>query len=148
MKSFANLTSSDPRSSQTRRLLSGAVLVVALLLLATVFFIFDPSRHGFYPSCQFHKLTGLNCPGCGGLRALHHLTHGDFLAAFRCNPLFITLLPIIGFLSFRWFKHGRSAFETRSIFFRPVTLWMLLAVTLVFTILRNLPWPAFAWMSP
>lgn len=126
----------------------GALIAGVLLLVAVVFFFFDPTRHAFYPSCLFYKLTGLNCPGCGGLRALHQLTHGDIVAAFRCNPLLITLLPFIAFLSLRWFKHGRSAFDGNPGIFRPATIWTLLAVTLVFTILRNLPGPAFAWMSP
>lgn len=113
-----------------------------------MFFFFDPVRAGFYPTCLFHKLTGLNCPGCGGLRAIHHLTHGNIVTAFHCNPLFIALLPFLIFIALRWIKHGREAFNANIVFFRPRALWTLLAVTLAFTILRNLPGPAFAWMSP
>ena len=148
MKSLANSRMAPAQTIRPRRALTGVFIAVTLMLAGLIFFFFDPVRSSFYPACQFHKLTGLNCPGCGGLRALHYLTHGDFLTAFRCNPLFIALLPFIAFLSLRWFKYGRRAFEANSIFFQPVTLWTLLAVTLVFTILRNLPGPAFAWMSP
>lgn len=122
-------------------------MVTGLLSLGVVFFFFDPVRHSFYPACTFHRLTGFNCPGCGGLRALHQLTHGNILTAFQCNPLFIALLPLLLITGLRWFTRGREAFDS-TVFFRPVILWTLLALTVLFTILRNLPWPAFAWMSP
>lgn len=118
----------------------------AVLAGALVFFFFDPAQGGWFPRCQFHKLTGLNCAGCGSLRALHHLTHGEFGAAFRSNPLLLLLLPCVTFVAGRWCWYGNRAFD--SVFFRPVAIWTLLGLTIAFAILRNLPWPAFAWMSP
>ena len=47
----------------------------ALLGLAAVLFFFNPAQSGFYPFCVFHRTTGLLCPGCGSLRALHQLLH-------------------------------------------------------------------------
>jgi len=130
--------------SQRRPML--ILTAVALLAAALVLFFFDPAQGGFYPRCQFHKLTGLNCPGCGSLRSLHHLTHGEFRAAFQSNPLLMMLLPWLAFLAARWVWHGNRAFE--SVFFRPAAVWTLVGVTVAFAVLRNLPWPAFAWMSP
>jgi hypothetical protein len=124
-----------------------ALTAVTLLTLAVVFFFFDPAQGGFYPSCMFHRLTGLNCPGCGALRALHHLVHGDFGEAFHCNPLLMVLLPFGAFSGLRWLQRGRGALENDS-FLRPITAYTLLAVTIAFTVLRNLPGPTFAWMSP
>ena len=122
------------------------LIAATLLAMALVFFFFDPAQSGWYPRCQFHRLTGLNCAGCGSLRALHHLTHGEIGAAFRCNPLVIGLLPLLAFVGVRWLRHGRKAFDT--VLLRPVAVWTLLAVTVAFGVLRNLPGPAFAWMSP
>ena len=148
MKSSAKLRITDPHSNATRRTLITALTIVGAMLVGGVFFLFDPARGGFYPTCLFHRLTGLNCPGCGALRALHHLTHGEIAAAFHCNPLLMVLLPFVALFGLRWLRHGRGGFDSNSIFFRPATLWTLLGVTLVFTILRNLPGPVFAWMSP
>ena len=139
---------SDARSNSSHRALIGILLLITLLLVGTIFFFFDPNRSGFYPICLFHKVTGLNCPGCGGLRALHQLTHGNFVTAFHCNPLLMVLLPFITFMTLRWFIRGREAFVGNTVLFRPAALWILLAITLLFTVLRNLPWPAFDWMSP
>src|SRR4051812_13214352 len=75
--------------------LSGAAAV-------TILFAFDPSQNGFYPRCALHALTGLDCPGCGGLRAAHQMLHGNFREAFKLNPLLVGGLPIFIFLAVGW----------------------------------------------
>ncbi|WP_162831231.1 DUF2752 domain-containing protein, partial [Amycolatopsis ruanii] len=45
--------------------------------------------------CWFHALTGLDCPFCGGSRALGALLHGDVLAALSYNAFaLVVLLPL------------------------------------------------------
>src|SRR2546423_54123 len=72
-----------------------ATSVVALLYLR----LFNPATPGtsLYPSCPFHSLTGLNCPGCGTLRGLHQLTHGHLLTALNYNALMVLSLPFLGY---------------------------------------------------
>ena len=41
----------------------------------------DPNQPGHYPTDPFLAITGLYCPGCGTLRALHALARGDLLTA-------------------------------------------------------------------
>lgn len=120
-------------------------LAVATLGVAAVVFFFNPAAHNFYPVCQFHRLTGLNCPGCGATRALYALLHGDFSAALRDNALFVLTL---GALAVRgaWLGWNKFRRRTNGEFFPVKFLWPLLVVALVFTVLRNLP--AFAWLSP
>ena len=124
---------------------AGIILTaVALGILAAVFF-FNPATHRFYPVCQFHRLTGLNCPGCGMTRALYALLHGNFPAALRDNALFVLVL---GALVVRgaWFSWNKSLHRVNGEFFPVKFLWPLLAAALVFTVLRNLL--AFAFLSP
>jgi len=123
------------------------VLIVAgtaLVIAATVFF-FNPTTHHFYPVCQFHQLTGLNCPGCGMTRSAYSLLHGDWRTALHDNALFVAVL---GGLALRggWLAVNRARGRRNGEFVRAQWLWWLLAVTLVFTVLRNLP--AFAFLSP
>lgn len=110
----------------------GAVSVVVL-------FAFDPAQNSFYPRCTIKLLTGLDCPGCGGLRATHQLLHGQVLAAFRLNPLLVTLAP----LAAAWLAWaGVQGFRRRTFPEIPLTprrVWLLVAVTLGFSVLRNLP---------
>jgi len=60
--------------------------VAAALGSGAVLFLFDLAKHGFYPICLFHSLTGLNCPGCGATRAAYQLLHGHLLRALHDKP--------------------------------------------------------------
>jgi hypothetical protein len=68
------------------------------LALATiggwVLYTFPPISSRFYPQCVFRQLTGLDCPGCGTTRALHHLLHGRVSEAFALNPMLFALMIV------------------------------------------------------
>ncbi|MGM9983726.1 MAG: DUF2752 domain-containing protein [Fibrobacter intestinalis] len=40
---------------------------------------------------RLKKIFGIPCPGCGTLRSLNELLHGDFSEAFYFNPLTVLL---------------------------------------------------------
>src|SRR5450432_3916920 len=113
--------------------------------IAAVVFFFNPATHQFYPACQFHRLTGLNCPGCGMTRALYALLHGEFSVALRDNALFVVTLGVLAIRG-AWFGWNACCKRATGEFFPAKFLWPLLALALVFTMLRNLP--AFAFLSP
>ena len=119
----------------------------ALLGGFVVLYFFNPIEHAFYPACPFYKLTHLHCPGCGSLRALHQLTHGHISVAFHSNPLLIVSIPAFAWFAFRKLRRStnHSASQTP---IRPAVAWTIFAVVTLFGVLRNLPHPAFTWMSP
>ena len=45
-----------------------------------------------WPTCAFRSLTGLPCMTCGATRAALALAHGDFLGAWRLNPLAVVAI--------------------------------------------------------
>ncbi|MFI1729578.1 DUF2752 domain-containing protein [Streptomyces acidicola] len=105
----------------------------------------DPNEPGHYPVCPLLRLTGLYCPGCGGLRAAHAFAHGDIATALTDNAL-----AVLGFLAF---AAGWTVWVVRTVRGRPtrielpsVALWSLGALTLVFTVVRNLPFGG--WLHP
>ena len=109
---------------------------------------FDPSKPGPYPVCIFHALTGLWCPGCGSLRALHQLLHGHVLAALRYNPLTVLALPFVAYAmasyALRW--AGMRALPAPRM--RGWYGWALLGLIVAFGVLRNiLAWP-FRLLAP
>jgi hypothetical protein len=126
-------------------LITGIVLGAMAIGAAVVLFFFDPSRHGFYPICLFHAFTGWYCPGCGATRAAYQLLHGHWLRALRDNALFVLLLAALAMGGARLLvRKMRNQPATLNV--PPKALWALLFLTVVFTVLRNLP--AFAWLSP
>src|SRR5258708_21591903 len=73
---------------QRANLMLGGLAAGSLIL-----FNFSPTEHGFYPVCPFHALTGLQCPGCGGTRALYQFLHLHWAGAGRPNGLGALLAP-------------------------------------------------------
>ena len=115
----------------------GAGMICATLA-AVVVFAFDPMRVSLFPPCPLHQYTGLWCPGCGTTRAMHQLLHGNVAAAFRFNPLAISLLPVIGYLAIRREEQVM----------KPVWIWTLLGVVVAFGVLRNIPVYPFTLLAP
>lgn len=90
--------------------------------------------------CPFQAVTGLWCPGCGGLRAVHHLTNLEFSAALSSNVLTVILVVILAIAWVRWVQlrwQGRDA--ARMLVLSPVASRAVVATMVVFTVLRNLP---------
>jgi hypothetical protein len=144
----ANDTAKVATQAGTKVFAWQAVAAASLGFLgAAVFFWFDPTQVQFYPVCYFHQATGLLCPGCGSLRALHQILHGHLSAAFHYNPLLICALPFLAWVGLRLLLR-RLAGEPVAHRFRAIWLWSGLALALVFGILRNLPYPPFAWLAP
>lgn len=74
------------------------LLVVALMAITmgiVVLYLHNPAESAFYPRCPFYVVTGLQCPGCGTLRAMHCLVHGRFAEAWQFNPATIAAVPMI-----------------------------------------------------
>ena len=122
-----------------------ALGTLAVIAAGAILFWFNPAQYRLYPFCFFHELTGLNCPGCGGTRALHHLLHGKVMAAFHANALLIAALPLFAWLGVR-FAVGRIKRPPSTRRIAPAWFWIILALAVAFTVFRNLP--AFAWLSP
>ena len=122
-------------------------IVFALMMAAglAILYFYNPTKYGFYPICEFHHLTGWNCPGCGGTRSLYALLHGRFQVAFHDNALFLLCLTA-GTARFGWLRLRQWRGQTPLPFFSPWMAWTLLLVTLAFGVIRNLP--GFAWLSP
>ncbi|MDX1511078.1 MAG: DUF2752 domain-containing protein [Nitriliruptorales bacterium] len=105
----------------------------------------SPHEAGHYPSCAFLALTGLQCPGCGTLRAMHELGHGDLLAALDLNALTTVLLLLAGVA---WLTWVRTRLGMRS----GPSPWLMNAFTAtaialpIFGVLRNLE--PFTFLAP
>lgn len=126
----------------------GVAFIVGALVIAcacAMLFFFRPGSYGFYPVCHFYSLTGLHCPGCGSLRALHELLHGNLVEATRLNALLLLCLAGLAFLAVR-FVLARARGRRATFSVRAVWLWTFLGVAAAFSVLRNLP--GFAWLAP
>ena len=122
-----------------------AVTAAGLAVSATLFAV-DPNQPGHYPACPFLATTGWYCPGCGALRAIHDLLHGDLPGALARNPLTALAVPYLLLALLTWLRRQSGRPAPRSTSLPPWTIWFLLGVVVTFAVLRNLP--GWAWLSP
>jgi hypothetical protein len=112
-----------------------SVVGLAGIVLLVVFF-----------RCVFHLVSGWDCPGCGGQRALHQLLHGNLGLALRQNALFILLLPVGGWYLFRFVMQKSTGRTLPSPFSHHLWPWILCVIVISFGLVRNLP--GFDWLRP
>lgn len=122
--------------------------LTAGLVLAGVYFRLDPAQYPF-PRCPVQWLTGLYCPGCGTQRALHALLHGRIGQAAGFNLLAALFAPVVvvGAVEIgREWLTGRV--RRTSLLYRPWFGRLTVGLTVLFTVLRNLPGPLGTWLAP
>lgn len=106
-----------------------------------------PLWTGRLPGCVFRRLSGWNCPGCGGTRATLALLAGDLPRALRMNPLLVVLAGAALVLGLRAVWRERRGHVPAF----PDLSWRwgmtLVLAVLAFALLRNLPWWPVAWMA-
>jgi len=106
----------------------------AVGVVATV----DPNEQGHYPTCPFLAVTGAFCPGCGSLRAVHAMAHGDLTSAIGLNVLTVLAIFALAAGWLQWVRRSWTGAPRTSVVPAPA-LWALLVVVVLFALLRNLP---------
>src|ERR1700712_4418991 len=104
----------------------------------------DPTPPGGpLPVCPTKALLGIDCPGCGSLRMLYSLLHGDVPASVRYNAL--------GFVAVLFLLWAFGAWTYGRIVGRRIVSWqhqrwaaaVALVLVSVWFVVRNLPFAPF-----
>jgi hypothetical protein len=131
------------RFSPARQRAVPAVVAVAGALACVVLAAFDPRRESVYPACPFRAVTGRACAGCGVTRGLHELLTGHPLAALKLNLLLAVLIPgsLYAYLAWALPRWGGPKLWRPAVTSRVIVAGI--AVIVLWTALRNLPWAPF-----
>jgi hypothetical protein len=128
-------------------MLSGAYCALTVIGVASLAFL-DPAETPFIPMCPCRLLTGLYCPGCGSLRAIHAVTRLRIDRALGYNPLLVLLLPL-----FIWFfaaNLGTACWgpDKIKLSLPPVFAKSLLLIIVAYFVVRNIPAYPFTLLQP
>lgn len=98
------------------------------------------------PLCPLKGLTGLDCPLCGSLRAVHSLAHLDVAGAADHNVVFTVAAPFL-VAAWAWWLAGSLGWVRPLPSDRlPGTARVVAVIGLLaFAVVRNLP--AFSWLD-
>ena len=123
------------------------MLVLGIALTFLYLFI-NPSEVDFLPKCPLYATTGIYCPGCGSQRATHQLLNFNILGVIEQNVLYFIGLLVFGY---HMTVTGLKVFFKKNIFnylYHPNTPKIILAVVILFWILRNIPSYPFDLLTP
>lgn len=125
-----------PRIGVPGRYLAGAVVAAGMVGIWYLG-VHDPNEAGAFPPCPVFAMTGWRCPGCGTLRALHGLLHGDLARAWEANPLAVLGTPLmvwvgvsLGVMALRGRHWGAARWPAGA-------PWIVLVALLGFMVARN-----------
>ncbi len=126
------------RAVESKWTLPGAV--TASLAAVTVYTVVrNPHQPGAFPACVFLAGSGYYCPGCGGLRAMYDLFHGDVAGALQMNALAVLGIVPALFVAWAWWMASVASDKVA----RPrISTWVAVSIPValgVFWVVRNLP---------
>jgi hypothetical protein len=125
-------------------------LICFLLTLGLIYlYSFDPAASDtIYPHSLSREWGGFYCGGCGMLRALHQLLHGNWRAALRFNPLLIICLPYFFYWITPYLLKYFYQIDLYPIKHQKKQILLTVAIALIYGILRNNTIPALSWLVP
>jgi len=128
--------------------LKDTIMLLFFGIVAFIYFTINPNEVDFMLKCPLYKTTGVYCPGCGSQRAVHHLLHFEFIRAANNNILLLVGLVSatyhygISFINTYFNKNYKSIFDTTR------NLLIVLFITIIFWILRNIHQYPFTLLAP
>jgi hypothetical protein len=143
---MALATESLALRSRAERMRSPLATLGGLAAATLALHVRDPHVTHSWGVCPLYALTGLYCPGCGGLRGVNDLTNGHVAQAASSNLLLVVFAPVAIVLLLRWTYASWRGQEVRVV--PPVPRWLstsLILLAVVFTVVRNLPG---SWLAP
>ncbi|GAA1096084.1 DUF2752 domain-containing protein [Nocardioides dubius] len=138
-------TTADVVARRSHRVAAPLILGAAVIAATAALHVRDPHEQGSWGICPTKVITGWDCPGCGGLRAVHHLSDGDLIAAASSNLLLVVAVPFLVLGWVIWLRRSWQGRPTRLMDWPAPVAWTAVAVIVIFTVLRNLP--AGSWLA-
>jgi hypothetical protein len=144
------LSRTDPTAAATasrwERVAAPALTIGGLAAATLALRLRDPHEQNSWGLCPSAAL-GFWCPGCGGLRAVNDLTHGEVGAALSSNLLVTLLIPVVATGLLVWLV-DRWQGRTRALDAGRVTRLTVVGcvVAIAFAVVRNLSFGA--WLAP
>ena len=133
------------QESAPRRLGAPLLVAASATLVCAAVWVGDPTTpHGPLPVCPTKALLGIDCPGCGSMRMLYSLMHGNLSAAARFNAMGLVAVALLVWAYVAW-TYGRL--KGRRIKSWQHQRWapaVTLGLTLAWFVVRNIPFPPFS----
>ena len=121
-----------------RKKILNYTMAIALVIAVVLLYIFDPTTVSFSYHCPIKALSGCDCPGCGGQRAVHALLHLRFREALSYNPFLVIVAIYVCAVILLSLLNSPRVDKMRRIVLGERAALTYLILMLVWTVARNL----------
>ena len=114
-------------------------LLGCMLVGGVVLYLYSPESLQI-PRWPFLQLTGWQCPGCGSLRGIHALLHGDLGRVLQLNVMLMPALLYLALLVLLELTRPQSMRAERLYhhFSGRTASWIIFALIIIWGVGRNL----------
>jgi hypothetical protein len=114
-------------------------VLVSLAAVAGVLLLkfFPYTRYHFYPVCPWYALTHTYCPGCGTLRGIDHMLHGDIFGLFKSNKIGMLFMPILLWEYIQIGVQGIAGYRLPELTLSKIELYILVVLIIAYWVTRN-----------
>ncbi|MBV8786277.1 MAG: DUF2752 domain-containing protein [Mycobacterium sp.] len=132
------------QSSAPLRLGAPLVVAASATMMCAAIWAGDPTTpNGPLPVCPTKALLGIDCPGCGSLRMVYSLMHGNVTAAARFNALGLAAVVLLVWAYLSWTYGRLVGRRIRSWQHYRWSAAVTMALVVVWFVVRNLPFAPF-----
>ncbi len=120
---------------------AGPLAVVTVAAAAgAVIWLGDPTTPGGHlPTCPTKSLLGIVCPGCGSMRMVYSLMHGDLGAAAHYNAVGLVALVLLAWSFTAWCVRLWTGRRWRTWQHFRYSSILVLIVAVAWFVIRNIP---------
>jgi hypothetical protein len=117
-----------------------AAVAAGACLGCTAILLGDPTTPGGpLPTCPTKLIFGIDCPGCGSMRMVYSLLHGDLAAAAHYNAVALVTLPLLLLAWVTWTRGRLRGTRVQSWQHWRWAPQVALVVFAVWFVIRNIP---------
>ncbi|MGW7319575.1 DUF2752 domain-containing protein [Streptomyces sp. NPDC054865] len=127
------------RASRARRLVAPVFTLAGVAAAFAYVGAVDPNEPGHYPVCPLFRLTGVLCPGCGGLRSANAFANGDLVTALGANAVAVVGYLIFAGFAVLWLVRAFRGRPAPRLALGRAAWWAVAVLTTGFAIVRNFP---------
>ncbi len=120
-------------------------LSVSIAIVLFIIYMYLYVQYGVGIPCLFNEITDLYCPGCGTTRAITAFCRGDYVKAFRYNPILLVWFPYLlcfGIILIREYIYDESA-TVKTIKRRNGISILVLVIICFYWLIRNMSFASF-----
>jgi len=126
-----------PKSEKKDSLKLFLLLSLSIAVMCFILILFPLDKYNFYPPCPWYYFTKTYCPGCGTMRGISGIIHGDLFSLFRYNFLAAISFPFLLYSYLSIGIKGFMGFQLPYLMTTKVEIYCLLGIIIIYALLRN-----------